>query len=591
MDYGSSSKPGSFPAPGPTVRQALPDTIVPEVDASTTGLRDAGFGAAFVLHAVIVVGLACVLGFDAVTQDGKTVSNPDANASPLDINAALIVRSLVTAVFVSAFASLAFFYLIKRAGGGLIRLALLISVGLQVAAGLAMLAFSIVPAIILLLLASLTAFYFWWVQDRIPFAAAHLEIAITVLDWAPSLITVSLLGTLAAGVWSILWALAAAGLERAINNGSGGGASPGKSAPTGNAGGVMVFVMLVSLGWGSLLCRNVIAFCAASTVGSWWFRKDTDREPVKGAVRRAVTTSFGTLSFGALVVAIVQAARKMADAARRRSSERNGGVAAALVVCLVRCLLSLIEAAAEWANHWAIVYAALTGMPFVPSGKAALQLFMRRGWTSIINSDLIGLALGLGGLATAAVAALAGGAVTFFTLPSSANRVPAVVIAAILSFCVGLAMVTIMSGLIVAAGRSVFVCWAMSPDALEHTNPAAHATLLAAWQAYQPGACDWLNGGGSGGYPAGTIGQAVAIPVGYSEPPPPQGFAQPGQGYGAMPQAGYGQPGQGYGGMPTGAAWQPKAAPAPVYSDSDDEGLRTQPRYGWVVAEAPKSLL
>ena len=41
-------------------------------------------------------------------------------------------------------------------------------------------------------------------------------------------------------------------------------------------------------------------------------------------------------------------------------------------------------------NHWAYIYCALTGESLVEGGRDALKLFVNRGFTAIINDDLIG---------------------------------------------------------------------------------------------------------------------------------------------------------------------------------------------------------
>ena len=63
----------------------------------------------------------------------------------------------------------------------------------------------------------------------------------------------------------------------------------------GNSPGVAVmFVMLVSLFWGSSFVTNLVAFASASVVGSWWFVASPP-SPVFNAVKRGLTTSLGTI--------------------------------------------------------------------------------------------------------------------------------------------------------------------------------------------------------------------------------------------------------------------------------------------------------
>ena len=50
--------------------------------------------------------------------------------------------------------------------------------------------------------------------------------------------------------------------------------------------------------------------------------------------------------------------------------------------------------------QWAFVYVAVYGHDFRSSGVRAYRLFRDRGWTAIVNDDLIGNALSLGGVVT-----------------------------------------------------------------------------------------------------------------------------------------------------------------------------------------------
>ena len=92
-------------------------------------------------------------------------------------------------------------------------------------------------------------------------------------------------------VWTMMWQLAAFGIENSANNQGGSGA---KAVGT-TTGGVLFFGMLVSLVWGCQLLSYVTQFVVASTVGSWWFVSQPV-SPVKESARRAFTTSLGSLS-------------------------------------------------------------------------------------------------------------------------------------------------------------------------------------------------------------------------------------------------------------------------------------------------------
>ena len=72
----------------------------------------------------------------------------------------------------------------------------------------------------------------------------------------------------------------------------------------------------------------------------------------------ALTTSFGSICFGSLIVAIIQTLRELASQAQ---NQREGNILA----CLAQCILSCIESLVEFFNRWAYVYVGLYGYSYL----------------------------------------------------------------------------------------------------------------------------------------------------------------------------------------------------------------------------------
>lgn len=62
-----------------------------------------------------------------------------------------------------------------------------------------------------------------------------------------------------------------------------------------------------------------------------------------------MTTSFGSVCFGSLLVAIIQALQALANTAR---NEGDAGILACIAECILSCLASIVE----YFNKWAFVY-------------------------------------------------------------------------------------------------------------------------------------------------------------------------------------------------------------------------------------------
>jgi hypothetical protein len=445
-----------------------------------------------------------------------------------DLNADIMIRAVVLAIFVGGVCAVVMLQLLQRLGGGLIRASFFLTIGVKVLCG-AIFLFNglLAPGIALLIFAAGSAmYYFCCARHRVAFAAAHVQLATMSLKGAPDLIFLNIVLLLAQGLWCLLWGLAALGVEFSINNN--GQTSTGANG-NGLSGTVAVFVALLSLYWGSATLHNVSAFCSASVLGDWWWRGAAETRPVRGAIHRAFTTSFGTLSFGAFLVAMCNALKTMQKIAEEGSKGEKKSPALAFASCILGCILACFTAIIEWANQWAIVYAALTGLSFKPAGLAAVELFKRRGWGALINQDLVGTALFLASFISASFGGLAGGFVAY-TLDKSVQRVSHAAIAAFLSFAVAMIMASILSEIIATGTRAVFVAWATDPAALAATHPEELKILAHAWYEAHP---QLLHDSGYMVALQSTVSTNVSPPPGgagpsnFGPPPPAAGQQQP----------------------------------------------------------------
>lgn len=93
--------------------------------------------------------------------------------------------------------------------------------------------------------------------------------------------------------------------------------------------GIIVFLLVLSLYWTQQVIKNVVHVTVAGTVGTWWwapFEADSFcSEGVRSSHSRALTYSFGSICFGSLIVAIVQAIKatlEQVSDCRGREGER-----------------------------------------------------------------------------------------------------------------------------------------------------------------------------------------------------------------------------------------------------------------------------
>jgi hypothetical protein len=205
------------------------------------------------------------------------------------------------------------------------------------------------------------------------------------------LTVVSYFSLLLALGWSMLWFI---GLGEAVSS----------------SNGITLFLLFLSYYWVHQVLTNTVHVTTAGTIGTWWFVPDEANSCWSSAIQdsfcRATTYSFGSICFGSLLVAIVQALRALNHMSRNNEDMQ-------MLTCIIDCILGCIEDIIEYLNKWAYVYVGLYGFGYLEAGRNVIQLFEQKGWTVIISDDLcdrvlfmvsvgVGLLTGLIGLALAA---------------------------------------------------------------------------------------------------------------------------------------------------------------------------------------------
>ncbi|OQR97480.1 hypothetical protein THRCLA_06930, partial [Thraustotheca clavata] len=169
-----------------------------------------------------------------------------------------------------------------------------------------------------LFLAVSLALYYYSVRHRIPFAAANLAAATKIIHRFPQVVVAAYAVIAAQVAWTLLWTVALVGFFAKTYESSG---IPG-SVQSSSTVNVCVFFLLLSLLWGLQVLRNIVHCTTAGTVGEWWFSPHPEGA-VKRALQRSLSTSFGSICFGSLVVAALASMRFVLLTAKRRKSRSS----------------------------------------------------------------------------------------------------------------------------------------------------------------------------------------------------------------------------------------------------------------------------
>jgi hypothetical protein len=103
--------------------------------------------------------------------------------------------------------------------------------------------------------------------------------------------------------------------------------------------------------------QNTMHAIVAGVVSTWWFDPSEAScccsKAIWGSTVRATTTSFGSICFGSLLVAIIQTLRALVESARQDDDVEG---CAAFLLCLVDCCLRCLEGILEYFNKFAYIY-------------------------------------------------------------------------------------------------------------------------------------------------------------------------------------------------------------------------------------------
>lgn len=121
--------------------------------------------------------------------------------------------------------------------------------------------------------------------------------------------------------------------------------------------------------WISEWIKNTIHTTIAGVYGSWYFcSHNFPSNATRGAFRRATTYSFGSISLGSLLVAIINMLRQACSVAQR-SEGMQGNMVGYIAFCILGCLISVLQWAVQFVNRYAFCHIALYGKPYIKAAK------------------------------------------------------------------------------------------------------------------------------------------------------------------------------------------------------------------------------
>jgi hypothetical protein len=154
----------------------------------------------------------------------------------------------------------------------------------------------------------------------------------------------------------------------------------------------LMIYQVFGLLWTVVTLSAVFQHSIAGGIASWYFSRGSGSgsssvgSPTFRALIWGFTTSFGSLAFGSLIVAVVMFINFLLEKAKQ--SNQTNKVLQAVVSC-IQCCLGSVQALVQWINKFAFIYIAMHGDNFCSSARGVFDL-MGRNLLSAIVVDVIG---------------------------------------------------------------------------------------------------------------------------------------------------------------------------------------------------------
>lgn len=128
--------------------------------------------------------------------------------------------------------------------------------------------------------------------------------------------------------------------------------------------------------------------------------------------------------------------------------------------------------------RYAFCYISMYDYSFMDASRAVSSLFLQRGWSAIVNDDIIDAVLLLGHFVIAILCCLFGYLYAVKVRASGAN----VLLTTMFGFFCGYLMSSVLLKNISSAVSTIYVCFCECPDAFQRSHPEAFISLDNAWQ-------------------------------------------------------------------------------------------------------------
>lgn len=361
----------------------------------------------------------------------------------------VVALSILSSIFASIFSSAGFLALVGMFPRQVIYVANILTILVSLASSVVLLVNGqMLVGAVTIIMALLNALWLFLVRHRIPFSAELLKASSDVLMKYKCVFVFSLLLCGMSVVYFFFWFA----MVRPTVDGF-----QAKSSGAGDVALILFFLLVIF--WFMQVVPNIMHVTTAGVTATWYFAGGgrMPRNPTLASFKRASTTSFGSICFGSLIVAILNVIKAVVRNAVEQQNE--------FVRCIALCIVSCLESMLEYFNTYAFVHVAVYGCSYIEAAKRTWTLCKQCFFAAYFNDALVGQTLGLFTFFASLVIGAVIGLINWSVAIGACAFVIAVALHSLFLSAVGSAVTTF------------FVCFAEVPEGLQHSAPDLYAAL------------------------------------------------------------------------------------------------------------------
>lgn len=161
---------------------------------------------------------------------------------------------------------------------------------------------------------------------------------------------------------------------------------------TDNVLSVLVPFYLIFFWWTSSVFINIERCSIAGAVSQWYFHKKSNHvsgyNPTKVALKRALTTSFGSLSLAGLIMTTVKGLKILKTFYEKQRFFKSSGIIS-VGVKLVFVPILFLARLADGISSFSVSYVGISGKPFMQSARIATSVLKRNFVRALLANYVI----------------------------------------------------------------------------------------------------------------------------------------------------------------------------------------------------------